>query len=137
MSHTINEILDALTAQVRKEITEFGLVTYEHFHSGQISAGQYPVCLLGVGVQRSSHEITSTETITMEMRVSIIGGADQTDAQMYAFSDQFVDAINTDITLNGTCIRCLNMDADPPTMWPKEGKKFVDRRLIIEYRRDR
>jgi hypothetical protein len=137
LSHNINEILDALTAQVHEEIPEFGLVSYEHFHSSQISAGQYPVCLFMVGVQKSDYEITSTETITMNILVSIIGDDDQTDADMYAFSDRFIDAINTDITLNGTCLRCLNLDADPPSLWPKEGKKFVDRRLIVEYRRDR
>lgn len=132
------EILKALQDLIETNVTTFNYVDYktEFQMFADIPHTDRPACIIESGTRQSRHNITSTHDNGLAIAIFIVGDPTMTDDDLYDLDEEVLDAINGNITLDGTCLYVLSTDADPPRLWPRGDMKMIEQRIRVEYRRD-
>ncbi len=128
-------ILAALVAQITDASLGFGLVEDNIKHTAELSAGDYPACLIVEGGDLPTYSITQLLTIDLNVFIKIIGDADSTIDDVRDFDEKIIDAIHADITIGGTCMSMLVHECMPIEGW-SDTNKYLIRRYVVKYRRN-
>lgn len=137
-SQARKSILDALVIQIDTEVTDFNLVTDAPTFNmlGDIPETSLPACIIESGTREPSYEVTSTVDYKMLVAMFIVCSPSTTDDELYDLDEALLDAVHSDITLDGTCLWCKEVMSDPPRLWPRGDRKTIEQRIQITYRRD-
>lgn len=136
VTQDLKDIRDALVIQIANEVAAFNLVTDDDRHSQSFGDGSYPICIVRAGNRRHSAFVTSPESIDIDMLIRIVGTEKTTADELTDMYEATVDALNTDLTINGTCIKSQYINADPPMLWPQDQKFIMDAMITVSYWRD-
>lgn len=134
-SQAIKDIKDALVDQINTEVPAFGLVTDDVRHSEEYGSGNYPVCIVRAGGRKHDPFVSKSDWIDIELFIRIICKNSQDEGDLTDLYESAIDAINTDIQLNDTCIKAMTLNADPPIVWPRDEKFIMDAMIIVTYER--
>ena len=136
VTQDLKDIRDALVTQIDNEVAAFNLVTDDERHTRAYGSSSYPLCIVRAGNRRHSAFVTSPESIDIDMLIRIIGSGKTTADELTDMYEATVDALNTDLTLGGTCIKSVYVNADPPMLWPQDQKIIMDAMITVTYWRD-
>ena len=131
-------ILAALVSQIETEATGFSLVSYDaqYHHSEGLSPSQFPACIIRDRRGRSDNFVSKTQGMILGLDINIMADGDTTDDELRDLYEAVIDAVNSDITIDGTCVKADWRSSDPPVIWPKDTHKFFDLALDITYWRE-
>ena len=131
-------ILDAIVSRIETNIDDFNLVTAAPDFQllDDIPVTSLPACIIESGSKTNDYTITSTFDYQLLVAIFIVCGTEAEDSDLYDLDEAVDDALNSDITLDGTCLWCLGVDSDPPRLWPRGTKKMIEKRVRLRYRRD-
>lgn len=132
----IKDIRDALVVQIETEVSAFNLVTDDVRHSEGYGSSSYPVCVVRAGNRRHSAFVTSPESIDIDIFIRIVGSEKTTADELTDLYESTVDALDTDLTIDDTCIKSQYVNADPPMLWPQDQKFIMDAMITVTYWRD-
>lgn len=129
-------IIDALVTQIDTEVDAFNLVADEATHREELSPENFPVAKIKEGPTTPGGFVTKTEQLFLQVAVKILCDVDSEDDDLRDMVEATIDAVNTDTTLNGTCIVCNFNSVDEPQFWPLSSYKTTDVFFDIHYWRD-
>ncbi len=141
-SQTRDTIINALITQIDTQATALAFVGDAYYHTNDLNALQYPACLITEGASTYPNVPTSLQFVNMELRLEILNKSDvsltTTDSQKVCrdLLESVVDAVNSDVTINGTCRYVDFIGSDQPFMWSEQPVFVNFLRLIVQYRRD-
>jgi len=135
-SQSIKTIKAALVTQIDTEVDGFKLVTDVLRHSDHYGSGKYPICIIRLGGFAHNKKLARTESIDVQILISIIGKGTTTSDQLEDLYEATVDAINTDLTVGETCIHALTTEADMASVYPRDQKFILNAMILCTYWRD-
>lgn len=135
-SQSIKTIKAALVTQINTEVSDFNLVTDVLRHSDHYGSGKYPICIIRLGGFTHNKNLTRTESIDVQILISIIGKQTTTSDEIEDLYEATVDAINTDLTIGETCIHAMTAEAEAAAIYPRDQKFILNAMILCTYWRD-
>lgn len=136
VSQAIKTIKAGLITQIETEVTDFNLVTDKLRMMDHYPSGEYPVCVVRIGNFTHNRNLTRTEGIDAQIIIAILGLESTTSDEIEDLYEATVDAINTDLTLGGTCIKALTFQAEPAQVFPRDQRFALIGMIMVSYWRE-
>ena len=138
-SQNLKTIMAALVTQINTEVAAFGLVVDATRTSTEYTSSHYPVCEVLEGPSTPSDLITTYQLINQMIGIRILYKAKDTNTDASRdLQEGVIDAINSDLTIGGTCRFATLGESqwEAPLDWEameKHERRFT---FTIQYRRD-
>ena len=136
VSQAIKTIKAGLISQIQTEVTDFNLVTDRLRMLSDYPSGQFPVCVVRIGSFVHNRNLTRTEGIDAQIIIAILGLESTTSDELQDLYEATVDALNTDLTLGGTCIKALTNTAEQEQVWPTDQRFVLTSMIVVSYWRE-
>ena len=130
------DIIAGLVTLLDAEVEGLGGVDAETRSVAELSESGYPHAIVIEGPTRAGGFVTKTEQLFMTLKVEIYCDSDSSDNDLRDLSEAVIDAVNSDLTLGGTCIICNFMSMGRPQFWPQDSFKYIDVFFEVQYWRD-
>lgn len=132
-----SEILEQLATIIEDGIGELNEVFRRPLSSGQLSADNFPAIDISFGPSTVDRELTSTIDQVVSAVLRIYTEDDEDGFKGFDIYDKLVSLIETNPTLNDTCISALGQGGDQPRIFAGNiTSTHMDYQLVITYRRD-
>lgn len=131
-----SEFFAALVKQIKDNVPDLKSVYDDVKHTSELAASDFPCCLVVEGGDVSRHNVTSTQDQAMNVFIRILADSDTSVDEFRDLDEAIIGAINSDSTVDGTCLHCHSENRDAPMLW-EDTNKYATRRYLVIYRRDR
>jgi len=128
-------ILNEMVSQIDAAVAAFGSVLEGPLGTNDLSNSAFPVCIVWPVGGAARSNVTPTQEFDTFFNVQIVVDSSSTTDTLLDLDEAVVDAINADVTLNGSCIFCDVRD-DDTMLWKRGSNKYILREYFVQYRRD-